>query len=407
MKVGAVLGVALRSLQRAPVRSSLTALGVIVGVAAVVATASIGSGARAKIEETLTKPESRIIFLGATVPRAKLRKRDDKLPPGEGLNPEDYYAIRSEVSNLAAISPRISLSNAKASANGRAFDISVEGTAADGFRTNPRTLLRGELFNELDVKRATSVCVISESLAAVLLPGEHNPNRTIRLNEVSFKVIGIVDDVTPQSGEASSLSDLRAYVPFTSLLHRLDTTAQISVLAQATDIAHVQLVRRDIGDIMEQRRSGRKAEFLTNDNFESLKTYAEGSLAVARLLAGVGAIALIVGGIGIMNIMLVSVSERTREIGVRMAVGTRHRDILRQFLVEAIALSLLGGGLGIVIGWSASLAITRLNDWPTAVTWDSVMAALVCSLGVGVLFGYHPARRAAMMRPVEALGTEH
>jgi putative ABC transport system permease protein len=157
---------------------------------------------------------------------------------------------------------------------------------------------------------------------------------------------------------------------------------------------------------METRRSGRKANFRSGRALEAIRAYADGSLTVARLLAAVGAISLVIGGIGIMNIMLVGVTERTREIGIRMAIGTRGTDILRQFMLEAVALSVLGGLAGVLVGCAVSWSITWLNQWPTQVTVGSVALALLFSTGIGVVFGYQPARRAASLVPVEALRTE-
>ncbi len=328
MRLGTVFLVALRSLQRAPVRSSLTSLGVIVGVAAVVATSSIGNGARVKIEETLLRPESRTISLNATQPPSRFRRPGAKLAPNDALKPTDYYALRADLQNVSAITPRIYLSTGKAQTNGRSADIIIEGIDVGGFQTATRKVLEGDLFTSLDVQRAANVCVISQTLSRILFPEPPRIGRPIKLNTTTFQVIGIVDDVTQEIPNPMAVADLHVYMPFTSLLRRIDSTPSMSIAVQVRDIEGVQAVQRQLSDLIEQRRAGRKADFRTNTAFDSIKTYADGSLTVARLLAAVGAIALIVGGIGIMNIMLVSVTERTREIGVRMAIGTRGRDIL-------------------------------------------------------------------------------
>lgn len=401
MKVWTIFSVALRSLQRARVRSSLTTLGLTVGVAAVVATNSIGSGAKARIEETLMKPESRTIYLGALPMRP-----DANLPLSQNLQTTDYYAVRELVDHVSAVSPRFYLSDAHAQANGRAAKVTLEGIDVGGFTVMLRTLLEGALFSGVDVQRAANVCVLSESLARKLFPDQQIANRPIRLNNVSFRAVGVVDDIEPPLG-SSRREDLHVYIPFTSLLRRLGTTAAMTINAQVEDLGHLNVVQERINDVMETHRSGRKADFRTANSSESIQAYAAGSQATARLLTAMGAIALIVGGIGIMNVMLVSVTERTKEIGLRMAVGTRGSDIYRQFLAEALALSLLGGTIGMAAGLLASVVITHLNAWPFAVTFDSVLIALLCSLTVGVFSGYHPARRAALMRPVEALRIEH
>lgn len=403
MNVLTIFSAGIRSLQRAAIRSSLTALGVIVGVAAVVTTISIGNGARAQIQETLSKPEARTVSLGAIVP-PELRRAGLRLAPADGLKREDYEAIRN-IRNVSAASPRVYVSVARAEANGRPADITLEGIDVDGFTTTPRVVLEGTLFSDLDVRRAANVCLISESLAKVLFPSGQRTNRSIRINDAQFTVLGVVDDVANLNSIFRG-PDLHAYIPYTSLVRRLDSAVQMSISAQARSIEHVSALQQEIGDLMEQRRSGRKAIFLTNSSFDSIKTYADGSQTVARLLAAVGAIALVVGGIGIMNIMLVSVKERTREIGIRMAVGTRSRYILAQFLTEAVVLSLLGGLIGVIVAGVASWFVTQLYDWPTEISMSSIAVAVLCSAGVGVFFGYYPARRAALLRPVDALRTE-
>lgn len=407
MNAKSVFGVALRNLRRAPIRSSLTALGIIVGVASVVITLSIGSGARIRIQETLARPESRTVFLAASVPRAQMSHLGITLAPGDGLNADDYYAIRKSVTDITAVSPRIYVSRFRAQANGREMNVTVEGIDVDGFVTLQRTLLGGTLFSPLDVRNAANVCAVSESLGEFLFPNEQVVGRLLRVGGTTFRVVGMVDDFRGTADSPAGVTDFHVYVPFTSLLRRLDTSARLDVSAQARDIEHVDVVLQRISDVMEQRRSGRKADFTVNAALQSIKAYTDGSLIVARLLAAVGGISLVVGGIGIMNIMLSSVSERTREIGVRMAIGTRSQDILGQFLAEAIALSLVGGTAGVVTGWAISSAITHWNQWPTSIGADAVLISLCCSIVVGVFFGLYPARQAAHMRPVDALRTEN
>lgn len=396
-----VLGSAVRSLKRAPVRSGLTALGVIVGVGAVVATASIGNGARVEIQKVLTKPESRTIYLNAVLPPSERRRLGTKSPPSEGLQTGDYEAIWKLVTGISAASPRIYIAGASARTSILAKEVLLEGIGADGFTILSRRLLSGAAFSRLDVSRASNVCVISESLAREL-GGDRAIHRPIRINDAQFTVVGIVDDV-PNTNPLFSSADFHVYVPFTSLQRRIDASASMAISVQSADIEHVGDVQQQISDTMEQRRSGRKTLFVVRNALDSIKTYAEGSLIVARLLAVVGAISLVVGGIGIMNILLVSVTERTREIGVRLAIGTRHRAILGQFMAEAVLLSVLGGAIGIACGWAASLLITKWNDWPTATSGGSILAAVCCSVLVGVSSGYYPARRAALLSPVESL----
>lgn len=395
----------LRSLRRTPIRSALTALGVIVGVASVVTTSSIGAGAEARIREVLALPESRTVHLVATVPPTQRLRFGAILPAAERLREEDYRAIQSDLPVISAASIRILVPKVRVEANGQNSEALLEGIDVGGFTTIPRRLLEGALFSALDVTRVASVCVVSQSLAKELYPDKKVHGERIRINNSPFVITGVVDDVLTPSVSGRP-GDMRVYMPFTSLLRRIDSNAQIAINAQAEEIEGVTRLQQDLSDLMEQRRSGRKASFITSAALDSIKSHADGSLAVTRLLAAVGAVSLIVGGIGIMNIMLVSVKERTREIGIRMAIGTRPGHILSQFLAEAVSLSLIGSVAGIAIGSATSWAVTSLNGWHTSVTLASVFGGVLCGMGVGIFFGYHPARRAAMLNPVEALRME-
>jgi putative ABC transport system permease protein len=405
MRLSSTIRIALRSLQRAPIRSALTALSIAVGVAAVVATASIGAGAKAKLEELLRKPETRLIFLQATVRSSEQKNEPTDLPITEDLRESDYLAIRNTVRYISAASPRVYLASARVNGNGRSANIVLDGIDVGGFTTNARQLLSGLLFSRSDVKRAANVCVISQSLAAMLYPEKSLVPGFVHVNGVAFSVIGVVDDIA-ETHAMFGTADLHVYIPYTSLLRRINGEAKMVILIQAADISRVRLVQWLVDDLMEQRRSGRRSIFLTNNALESLVSYTAGALTVGRLLAVIGAIALIVGGIGIMNVMLISVTERAREIGLRKAIGTRHRDILQQFTFEAVALALLGGAGGVALGWGVSQAITRVNGWPTDINVSSVFVALICSVAVGLAFGYHPAQRAASLSSVDALRME-
>jgi len=313
MSIKAVFGAAFRSLRREPVRSGLTCLGIIVGVAAVVVTAGIGAGARVRIQEAFERPETRTILLSAVSPPKKGRVARSTVPPGQGLQVEDYVAIRA-IEGISASSPRIYRFATQAHATGRASDVLLEGLDVEGFGIFSHRLLRGALFNPFDVKNANNVTVISESLARLLYPGREALGQPLLIDGSAFSVLGIVDDLPDSASSLFGATDLHAYVPFTSLLRRIDGKAQMFIAVQANTVEEVEQVQLRISDVMEERRHGRKSMFVTRNSFDSIKSYADGSLTVARLLAAVGAVALIVGGIGIMNIMLVSVTERTREI---------------------------------------------------------------------------------------------
>lgn len=401
MRIGTIFRVALHSLRRAKLRSALTTLGVIVGVAAVVTMEGIGSGAKARLQSALEAPDARMINLWSTPPSARSSLHASKLGSADKIRVEDYYAIRDTMEGVEATTVRVFLGSFRVGSPGYSIEALVEGLDVKGLEAALVHLLGGSAFSPIDVERARPVCLVSETLAAAMF--RHGMSRPLRLrmNALPFEVIGVVSDSPNNFGQ----EDLHVYVPFTTLLKRLKPDAELSITVKARAVDQVLSVQRSISDLMEQRRGGRLANFQTGSSLASIRAFSDGSLTVARLLAAVGAMALIVGGIGIMNIMLVSVTERTREIGIRMALGSRSRDILWQFLTEAIILSGLGGVAGVAIGAALSRLVGDLNSWQTIVTPPSIVIALAFSIGVGIVFGYHPARRAASLLPVEALNT--
>jgi putative ABC transport system permease protein len=404
MSPSIVLAHALRSVVRAPVRSALTALGVIVGTSSIITTLGIGDGARLRIQEVLLRPESRIISLLAAPTAAPAHRNFAPLSASDRLTVRDYYSIKNTLSNVAAASPRLYVSAARIQVNGREEDVLLEGIDKGGFQADARRVLDGALFSEIEVKRGSSICVIGSALARAAFDTHSPIGKTVRINGTPFTVIGVIEDKTKnvEPGPQRS-SDFHVYIPFTSLLRRIDPNVDLAISVQADEVLNVGIVRRGLEDLIEQNRRGRRSSFVTTTAFESLRTYSEGSLHVARLLAAVGVIALIVGGIGVMNIMLVSVAERTREIGVLMAIGTRSRGIRNQFLGEALVITMGGGVIGSSVGVIAASLITRWNQWPIHLGASSIALAVICSAGVGVAFGYQPAKTAARMQPAAAL----
>lgn len=405
MRLLAIISSAVRSLARAPIRSALTALGVVMGVAAVVSTLTIGGGARARVQETLSKPESRTVYISAMPPPSTNGRAAPRLSSADKLHPDDYYAIRNSISNISGASPHVYSSNARVQTNGRFAEASLEGIDTDDLASGSRRFLKGTNFSVPDVRQAANVCILNESLANLLFPEGVRADSTIRLNQRPFAVIGVVADIA--LAIPAPTEDLHVYLPFTTLLRRVDAAAYMVIALQARDPEQISSLIQRVRELMEKRRGGRKADFQTSYSFELVKTYAEGSLAVARLLSAVGAISLVVGGVGIMNIMLMSVAQRTREIGVRLALGTRRNDVLAQLLFEAVSLSLFGGIFGIVAGCTASWLVASLYGWPVAITPSAILIALVCSISVGIFFGMHPARQAAVMNPADALRVEN
>ncbi len=406
-----VLHTALRSLRRTPLRSGLTALGIIIGVAAVVAMVSIGNGAKARMETMIAGKDATLIDVSAQMPRSEWRPGQSlEIPPGDGLNIGDYRAIRAEAESVEAASPVVRASSGRAAANGRSNGTVVIGLDEDGFALLSRELASGVMFGKADVAQAASVCLISGYLAELLFATREVVGKTVRINDVPFLIIGVIADRRSTTTDPTQANAQRGeavlITPYTSLLRRLDRNANMSIFLKVQRPEQVERAKEEVLNILESRRGPRKVEFEVGTSVERLEAYAEGSRTMALLLAAIAGISLLVGGIGIMNIMMVSVTERTREIGIRVAIGARARDVLRQFLVEAVLLSLAGGAIGILLGVGAAELITRMNGWPTLVTTGTVLLAFLCSTGTGMFFGYYPARRAAQLDPIVALRAE-
>jgi ABC-type antimicrobial peptide transport system permease subunit len=229
----------------------------------------------------------------------------------------------------------------------------------------------------------------------------------VRVQGALFLVIGIVTDNERTTTYASQLGeDLAIFLPYTSLLKRLGATEALQIRVRVGDVSRIQVAKAEIRNVLEARRGRRTVEFRVVSELESLETYMRGQRTVARLLALVAGLALFVGGTGIMNVMLVSIAERVHEIGVRIAIGTRRSRLLRQFLLESIMLTSIGGAIGAFFGFAAAHILTYLNGWPTRVTVPTMLLALGCSVAVGLASGYYPARRAADLDPIEALRKE-
>jgi putative ABC transport system permease protein len=414
MNLWIILKVALRSLRRTLLRSSLTALGIIIGVASVIAMVSIGNGAKAQVEEMLSKLDSNRLTLHAIPPFAEMFNPKGYRAPGrkEGLTIEDYRAMRAELPILGLSTPQFySNSGGTVQANGRSSSSRVIGIDTDGFNLYSRVLSSGTSFGDSDVERAASVCLISDFMRQTLFPDKDPIGEPLRISGIPFIIIGVMADgeADPyQSMMGGGGGDTQVYVPYTSLLLRLDRNAEngMSIILKPKLPSQLGRLQEQVNDLMERRRGSRTMNFMTGNMTQAIEAFNESSRTMTLLLAAVGGISLLVGGVGIMNIMLVSVTERTREIGIRLAIGTRGRDVLRQFLIEAVILSLLGGMMGILLGIGVAHAITSFNGWPTEVTLSSIVAAFLCAAGIGIFFGFYPARQAARLDPVEALRSE-
>jgi len=405
MRYLAIIKIAFRALRRNKMRTVLTMLGIIIGVGAVIAMVALGRGAKALVEARIAALGQNVIqIFSGSINRGGVFTGFG----GAGtLTVEDALAIQNEVPGVAAVSPEVR-SGAQISAGENNWSTQVMGEGVDYLIIRQWDIADGAMFNEADVRSAAKVCVLGKTTADRLFPGEDPVGKTIRIKNVPVKVLGVL------KAKGSSMfgqdQDDTVIVPYTTGMKRFaGVTTLRSITAQAASAGQLLDVQNGITELLRQRhriQPGRDDDFIIRNQQEITEAQTATTETMTALLAGVAIISLIVGGIGIMNIMLVSVTERTREIGIRMAVGARGRDILLQFLIEAVTLSSIGGLLGIAMGTGGAKIITIIKKWPTQVSVESIVIAFIFSAAVGIFFGFYPARKASKLDPIDALRYE-
>jgi putative ABC transport system permease protein len=407
MKIRNVLRIALIAIRRNAVRSALTMLGVIIGVASVIAMISLGSGARAAIDDQIQQQGTNVVYVSA----GSFGRGPGTARGGAGstttLTLDDAQAIAREVPTVAHMSP-MARGRAQVVAGNQNWNTSVEGGNEDYIQIRNWPLASGANFGPRDVLVAEKVCLLGQTVAKTLFPDQDPVGQIVRVKNLPFRVTGVL--VPKGQNQWGQDQDDLIIAPYTTVQKKLlGITYVQQIIISATSSDNVEPAATEITKLMRQRH---KIQDPTEDDF-TVRTVAE--MAATRtqmadtmtmLLMSVASVSLLVGGIGIMNIMLVSVTERTREIGLRMAVGARTRDILRQFLAEAISLSVVGGAIGVVVGLTVSRLLTSGLGWPTLITPSSIVVAFAFAGAVGVFFGFYPARKAAELDPIEALRYE-
>ncbi|MCX6036609.1 MAG: ABC transporter permease [Chloroflexi bacterium] len=416
MKIKRVLRETFTSLSANKLRTGLTILGIVIGVAAVIAMLSVGQGAQNSITSSINSIGTNIVYISAGA-RARFSAGNfNSVRNIRQLTLADAQALMDpfQAPSVKAVAPVIQGGDISASANGQTTTTTVYGVTTSYFSIRNELVSEGAFFNDQQVNTHARVAVIGPDLATTLFGQTTNlTGQTIRINGQTFTIIGVLQS---KGGSSAGSSDNQAIVPLTTardrVVRRAGTTVD-GVYIQATSAQAVSEANTQVSNIMRLRHhvAVRKEDFSVMSQQDLLTTATSITGILTAFLGGIAAISLLVGGIGIMNIMLVSVIERTREIGLRKALGARNRDIMIQFLVESSFLSLLGGLIGILLGWLISLIIgqiasasgTTLNP---AVSLNAVLLATLFSAAVGLFFGIYPARRAARLEPVEALRYE-
>jgi putative ABC transport system permease protein len=387
-------------------RSALTALGMIIGVAAVIVMVAIGSGARYSIEAQIRSAGSNLVIVtagsGGFGPVRQGQGATTTLTPG------DADAIRAEIAGIRYLSPGVNL-RTQVVAESANWGTQVQGAGEELAALRSWPLQFGNFFTEQDVTRAARVAVLGSVVRDQLFGSDADPSGAIiRIRNQPFRVLGVLT----RKGQAAMGQDQDdvVIVPYTAVQKRLlgMTHIQNIWISAEADVPLENLSTRVAGLLRSRHKidAGEDDDFIVRTLEEMAAVLTSTTTTMTWLLAAVAAVSLLVGGIGIMNIMLVSVTERTKEIGLRLSVGARDIDVLLQFLVEAILLSVAGGTLGIGVGFAASYIVAHLMQWPTTITPAAVMLAFGFAAAVGVFFGFYPARKAALLNPIEALRYE-
>ena len=395
---------ALRAIRRNVLRSSLTILGIVIGVAAVITMVTLGDGATAQVTTDISKLGSNMLQVR---PGQGFRGPGGTRSTADMFDVDDAEAISREIFGLEAIAPTASRSQQAIYGN-KNWSTSVMGTTNAYFQVRDWELESGRQFTEGELRSGRTVCILGSTVRDELFSDQDPLGATIRLQKLSCQVIGVLES-KGQTGFGRDQDDM-VMVPLRTLQRRIAGSNDVGALyVSAQDDISTTAVKKDIEALMRERRriaSSANDDFHVRDMQEIVSTLTSTTRVLTGLLGAVAAVSLLVGGIGIMNIMLVSVTERTREIGTRLAIGALEREVLMQFLIEAVVLSSFGGFFGIILGLLAAAAGAHVLGMPFVLNPGIVATAVVFSAAVGVIFGFFPARKAARLDPIEALRHE-
>jgi ABC-type antimicrobial peptide transport system permease subunit len=455
MKMHRTLKTALKALRRNVMRSILTTLGIVIGIAAVIAMMEIGKGSSSSIQRTIASMGANtLLIMPGTAASGGVSFGAGSIMT---LTPQDANAIAQNVLSVRAVAPVVRARTQIVYGDRNWVPQSIYGTTAAFLEVRDWTQMDdGEMFTDADVRDAKTVCVLGQTLVRELFAGASPVGKEVRIKNIAFRVTGVLarkganmmgtdqDDIvlapwtaikfrvtgssattvnqSSDTATASQVNSLSKTYPGTVSLYPAQSDVQQAdtplpvrftnvdqIMAAATAAGKIPTAVHDISQLLRERhriRAGEEDDFTVRDMTEISSALSSTTTLMTNLLLCVALISLVVGGVGIMNIMLVSVTERTREIGLRMSVGARARDILRQFLVEAVLLCLTGGAIGILLGRGSSYLVTSILKWPTEVSIAAIIAAVAVSAGVGIIFGYYPAWKASRLDPIDALRYE-
>ena len=404
LKFLTILKVGLKAIGRNKMRSILTALGIIIGVACVIAMIGVGQGSQAAIQAQISALGTNflMVFPGvATQSGARI------FTGNSTLTEDDVAAVKAECPAVAYVTPS-SRTAGQIVSGSLNWGTTVQGVGVEWPLVRSWNVEKGTFFGDSEVRSAAKVCVLGATVANALFEGQDPVGQTVRIKNFPFRVIGVLE--TKGGSVMGQDQDDLAVAPYTTVMRLLKKTAKIDMfMASAVSRSSVDEAQKEIDALLRQRHRlapGQDADFMIRSQQEIAQTADQTSRTLSLLLASAASISLLVGGIGIMNIMLVSVTERTREIGIRMAIGAKGRDIRMQFLVEALSLSIAGGLCGIALGVGVSEFIAAKAHWPILLAPEAVVLAFGFSAAIGVFFGFYPAQKASLLDPIEALRYE-
>ena len=402
MRFFAPFKIAARALRRNKMRSLLTMLGVIIGVGSVIASVSITTGATKQVEDKVASLGQNVVTVfSGSFTGGGMRGGWGSAPT---LTVEDTTAIKNEVGNVVAVSPEIR-DRMQILANGLNWNTQILGESPDYPQIRDWNIANGAMFTEGDVRSLAKVAVIGKTVVDQLFLNQDPVGQTLIIRNIPFKIVGVLE--SKGFNLFGQDQDDIVIIPYTSHMRRITKRTFVnSIMVQAATKDTINQVQDEINALLRDRHKSAEPDFTVRTQLELMQMATSTTKIMSGLLGAIASVSLIVGGIGIMNIMLVSVTERTREIGIRMAVGARGRDILIQFLIEAVTLSAVGGIMGIALGMAAAWTTSHFTGWPTLTPFAWIGIACVSSALIGIVSGFYPAWKASRLDPIEALRYE-